>query len=436
MTAHRREISAVTTCMVMVGVALATTARRAEAEVAIVTHGPPDRTTPAATFDGRPGAYGIGTVYQLSADTAALFLNVRLIGERSGDFEDGTDAIPFRRLEEAGTVDPVVLSRNELDAPGDDGQRLVVKFPVIGGFVPRGARRADGSPFPGAGHGFGIAQALSFPYAGGGLVTWKGNFVRYLEVHDLTYDGESLHTEAQLIRQDDLLKTADGRWSITVPGLMPAIPDGDDLLFACSARGPDGGFTGVSRWRFENGRWRPVSFEPVGRGSEPSLVRDATGRLVFSRRGPNRSDALELWCRTDTDSWRRSLAIPRKRTPSPVSVCAAADGSVFLCANVAGTNRDSLMAWLLNASLDGIAGERLVRDCTAEFGMAPDNTYWACDHPTGATIRLADGRWHNLLLYRLLAFPRGGRAEPIVPQTGCCVEDIVHTQTIIPAWTF
>ena len=53
-------------------------------------------------------------------------------------------------------------------------------------------------------------------------------------------------------------------------------------------------------------------------------------------------------------------------------------------------------------------------------------------------VRLADDRWHGILAYRLLAFPkaRAGQAEPVVPQTGCFLEEILCHGDPIPPWQF
>lgn len=410
----------------------------AKGGIALITHGAPDVTVPHATSEGGPGAYGIGTLYQLDPVTVALFANVRTIGVGHHDFEDGTDALLFRALHDLPAATPVPLSRNEEETGPDGERRLVVKFPLIGGFVPLGATLEDGGPHPAAGTGFGCAQALSFPYDGGGLITWKDRFLRYVELQQLRYDGSTLTTRVEIIRDKGLLRTVDGQWSIHSNGLQPAIPDGADMLFACVAHGAGGGFVGVSRWRFADDAWRPVSFVPISRGSEPSLVRDHSSALLFSRRGGSQSNSLELWRSTDGVEWTQVLNLPRKRTASPVGVDCTPDGRAFICGNVLGTNRDKLMCWEATERGDGISMERTVRDCTGEFGPAPDGTFWACDHPTTTVVRLADERWHGLLAYRLLAFPRTtkGQAEPMTPQTGCHVEEIHSTGTVVPAWRF
>lgn len=411
----------------------------AGAGVALVSHGPPDVVSPPMMFEGGTGVYGIGTMYQVGPTTAALFANVRTVGVGHHDFEDGTDAFLFDSLRELAHASPVVLSRNEREKGPAGASRLIVKFPVIGGFVPLGARRADGTPRPGAGTGFGIAQALSFAHADNAPISWKEPFIRYVELHQLRFDGKRLSTRRSLIRAKNWVKTADGAWGIMVNGLSSAIPDGDDLLFACTARGAHGTSTGVARWSFADGAWAPETFVPIAAGSEPSLVRDAAGALVFSRRGNSPSQALELWRSEDGLTWDRVLAIARRRTASPVAVNRGLDGSVFIAGNLLGTNRDRLVSWEMTPGLDGVNRERVLRDCTGEFGTPPEGTFWACDHPSGAVVRLGDGQWHALLAYRILAFPvkTATTAEPIVPQTGCHIEELFGGEAaVLPPWRF
>ncbi len=57
------------------------------------------------------------------------------------------------------------------------------------------------------------------------------------------------------------------------------------------------------------------------------------------------------------------------------------------------------------------------------------------DHPNAAVVRLADGHWHNLLVYRIM--DRGehsGRAP--AKQTGLYVETVRSTGAEHPAWRF
>lgn len=413
--------------------------------VMLVTHGPPAVTLVAHTSEGVPGAYGIGVPMQVGPRTAALLCNVRTIGPGRGDYEDGTDAFVFDDLREVAAGGPVRICRNEQETDAQTGERrIIVKFPSIGGFVPLGARRADGGPHPAAGTGFGICQALSFAVQEGeegqGLFTWSQPFRRYLEVHQLAFDGSELSvTDTQLVRAEGLLSIGDTGWHVMAPGLTSAIPDGDDLLFALLARRDDGGgqMCGVSRWRHADGTWRPVELWPVTTGSEPSLVRGADERLYFNvRPGKAQGDALLAWAAQSAErEWEQIIEAGGARPSTPVSINRAADGTVFLVANHVGTHRDRLSLW--EVAPDGSLGQpRLVRHCSEEFGPPPANSRWFVDHASSATLRLRDGAWRSVLAYRLLSFPTGGRAEQVMPQTGCYLEEVHFVGEPLPPWAF
>lgn len=404
----------------------------------MVTHSPPAVSLPRQTTAGQPGRYGLGFPLQLGPTTAALLANVRTIGEGRWDYEDGTDAFVFDDLRAVARGGPLVLSRNEHEQDAETGRnRVIVKFPVSAGFWPLGAKRADGSPHPGAGTGFGFCQALSFEDKGGGFFTWDQRFRPYVEVLQLAFDGRALRvTGRELIRSEELWQTRD-HWGIRAPGLLTAIPDGDDLLLALSAEREEGK-AGVCRFRFSDGRWRPASFTPVADGSEPSLVRATDGSLVFGVRGRgSQANALQAWHSADGGrTWMRTLEVGKARTEAPVSLLTAADGTVLVAANALGTRRTRLQCWELLGEMTRVGEPRLIRDCDQEFGVAAEGMFWAVDHPSSATVRLADGQWHGLLCYRVLAFPTRGKAETVVPQTGCYLEELLGSGPPLPTWRF
>ena len=76
------------------------------------------------------------------------------------------------------------------------------------------------------------------------------------------------------------------------------------------------------------------------------------------------------------------------------------------------------------------------RDCRGEWGPPPGGSTWRIDHPSGTTVKLADGQWHHILGARvveyaelmhpvaaLLAISPGGRPTPPLrgtpPWRGC-----------------
>ena len=57
------------------------------------------------------------------------------------------------------------------------------------------------------------------------------------------------------------------------------------------------------------------------------------------------------------------------------------------------------------------------------------------DHPSGAVLRLADGRWHGVVVYRILGNAEHKGAPP-APQSGCYIEEVVAAGPPVPPWRF
>lgn len=415
-------------------------ASAAAADIVMITHGPPDVSLPRETTDNRPARYGIGLPLQVSATEAAVFCNLRAIGPGYSDYEDGTDVLVFNSLSALRTANPVALSRNQMRTDAATGEaRLIVKFPVAGGFWPLGAKAADGSRHPGEGRGFGLCQALSFEVDSKGFYTWTRPFVRYLEMLQLRYDGTRFQaSKHELVGPTPLPAAGSTGWRLVTPGLTNAIPDGNDLLQPVLARRNGQHQCGVCRWQWHNEQWTAVSFVPVGLGSEPTLVRVADRSLMFATRpGSDEVSTVVVWRSADAGkTWQEIVRQANVRSSSPVSINRAACGLPFIATNLHGRKRTRLCFWTIDGA--SLVGPRLIRDCTQEFGPRPKETFWVVDHPSSATVRLADGQWHGLLAYRLKAYrlPTRGREEPDVPQAGCYVEEILSTGPVVPEWRF
>ena len=124
-----------------------------------------------------------------------------------------------------------------------------MRFPVIGGFIPLGALREDGSAHPHAGTGFGIAQAISFPVDEAGLFNWNAERIHRCEVHQLRFDGERFSAIRSAPGQEQAHPlVGESGWEIIAPGITNAIPDGEDLLQAVMTRNGAGQVSGVVRW--------------------------------------------------------------------------------------------------------------------------------------------------------------------------------------------
>ena len=432
------------------------------AQITAVTTGPADLVTPPDSTGDRTLVYGLGFPLQIAPNRAAILCNVRVEGVPVCDFENGTDAILFGDLAHISPGSAVAISRNERRAEGDAAARLAVKYPLIGGFVPLGALRADGTPHPHAGTGFGLCQALSFPTDEKGHFTWADKFVHRCEVYQLSYDGERFQSARSSSGLEQPYPVA-GVWQISAPGITNAIPDGDDLLLPVTATDGTAGRAGVARWARDGSAWRPVSFSPVtppGEDwAEPSLVRDSDGALLFSARGSEgeRLSQVQVWRRhgdgpqwhlvvstPDVRVWQKqeqaaqwglALSLPSAHEPGPISIGCAADGTPYIAADQPGTGRQTLQIRPLNAARMDLDPPLTVRAAREEFGPAPGGGAWLVDHPSGAVLRLADGRWHGVLAYRVLGSPEHEGAAPAA-QTGCYLEEVLSSGPVVPPWRF
>ncbi len=268
----------------------------------------------------------------------------------------------------------------------------------------------------------------------------------HLESHQFAFDGATFRlARTELHRANDPLRIGDSGWRLRRVGLTTAIPDGDDLLMAGIASREKTAY-GVVRWQAVDGIWRPSAFMPVPEvhaGMEPSLVRDADGALLFTIRIGDRDNpdayAIRVWRSEDIGaSWKRIVDVPDTRDAGPVTVGRAADGTPFVLGNPVGENRsytrEALQLWPLNAQRSGVESPLTVRDGPAEFGPVPIR--WVIDHPNSAVLRLADGKWHGVLIYRVK--DKGSSAKGTTPhvKNGLYVEEIKSRGPAIPVWGF
>lgn len=337
-----------------------------------VTRGGPDLQMPPDTPPGEIWRYGLAIPFQVAPRRAAIFCNIRKDRGLGADFEVGTDVIIFDSLSDIRADQATPVSRNH-EQPNPRSQppgarSVIVKYPVRGGFVPFGARRADGTPHPYAGTGFGLCQALAWPLGQPALDDIpdrrgqrpfrESERYEYLELKQYTYDGKTFGVvNEEKIQFSDLL----AGWTFTDPGISSAIPDGDDLLLPIAfaetgafSRGFDGeecsrlglAFdrhevgSGVMRWRRDSGAWRPVSFVPVtgeDNSFEPTLIRDVDGSLLLTARGGREStyNDIQIWRSKDGGrSWNKIIHVRGVISSAPISINRAADGTPYIAANL------------------------------------------------------------------------------------------------------
>ena len=441
----RRAAATATGTVLAAGLDMARVAHAAGSGIARVSRGRPALTKPDGDTKDQ---YGLGLVFQVAPHTAALSCNVRTVGTGHWDFENGTDVIVFTDIATIGKQKRIVVGRNEEDRnPLTGKKRVAVTYPIQVGFVPLGAKLADGTAHPDAGTGFGFSQALCFDLNDQGYYTpadakagGQITSAKQWHVYQFAYDGRDFRVVKREIKSADTqLTTADGAWTITAPGLSAAVADGNDMFLPVSANDGKREVAGVSRWRRAGGDWRPVAFYDVSGGTEPSLIRDVDGSLLYSVRGAG-ADGQAVRVSRSSDSgqnWKQVLHDPKLRSNAPVTLIQTADGTTYIAANQPGSFRATLCLWPLNVQRTGCGAAIMTRDCVGNFGPAPDGTTWFADHPMATTVQLVDGKWHGLLGYRVMAYNTTGvGGETVTPWTGCYVEEVFSEGPECPVWKF
>jgi hypothetical protein len=399
-----------------------------------VTKGNVDIKVPPDAHSKEIWRYGIGIPFQLTSSKGAIFCNIHLEYGATYDFEAGTDLIIFDDISNISSKEAIPINRNHEEINPNTGKlSIMVKYPVIGGFVPRDAKLTDKSPHPHAGTGFGISEVVPFD-----AKTYQMDFTyRFQELFQFAYNGKDFH----ILDKERIIS---GKFPGLNPGLTSAIPDGEDLLFAStdSTKG-----VGVARWKHNAKGWYNHSFSPVTIQDthEPSLIRDLDGALLFTTRI---GDDIQIWrSYDDALTWKQIINKKGVRSNSPVTLNQAVDGTPYVASDISqeiinDSAREILGIWPLNAKRTGLKPVIIARDCRVEFGSPPGGSSWVCDHPSAATIKLSDGKWHNILAYRILELAeiqrwwlRRGTETP-TPQTGCYIEEVYSTGKVIPTWNF
>jgi len=253
-------------------------------------------------------------------------------------------------------------------------------------------------------------------------------------------------------------------------GLTNAIPDGDDLLMPMESGARwHGSRSGLLRWQRSGGRWRPVEFQPITESDdsiEASVIRDLDGEFLFCARtqNPGLRDVhpIRVWkSRNQGRDWQLVL-FAGGISSAPVTINQAADGAAYIAANrytyAAHMNqgvpsieyfrgpdgkirsdkgtRETLALWPLNEARNGLKPPLLIRDGLVELGPPPNGTWWGIDHPSAMTVHLGDGRWHNVIGYRL--YEKAEMTDFVAPteHTGAYLEEVISAGKPIPLWNF
>lgn len=418
--------------------------------------------------------YSLPFPFQADRNTMGLMV-MRMIEETTNyGFLDGSDIILLDELKQPRRNQIFAGNRNEVQPAGaNTPQRLILKSPLIGGFVPRGAMRGNGKAHPHAGTGFAIAQAHLFSFANDQFTWGDPDRKDMNEAYQLTYDGRQFKCRRVAVGSqngNDTIQIGNSGWSILVTGITSAIPDGDDLLQPTLAAKVDRSAigTGIVRWQRRSGTWRPAEYEPVAtieapvpEGSnpmercpwmEPSLTREQDGSLLFSARGGGSlSYTFAVWRRNSDGSWQQLIDRDKARLNSPVTLNVALDGTPYLVSSPydpafvpetqqTGRGREKLAIWPLAPQRTDLEPPLVIRDCLSEFGPPPSTKgpeKWMADHANGLTVRLKDGKWHHLLCYRVCHSPPYlSHGTPPSPHSGGYIEEVISRGTAKPLWKF
>lgn len=410
---------------------------------------------------GAPVIYGLGMPFQVSPTEIAVQMNRRPCGVPVVDIEDGSDLFIAGSVEALSTAAPIAFLRNEPAVHPRTGRELImVKYPAAGGFVPLGARLADGRPHPHAGTGFSLGIALGYPADHSvRRPEREPDTIQRFELLQHAYEGSRFGIlSREPVEGPDLFPG----WVVHRQALGGAIPSGEDLLFCHVAMRPGAKRqTGVARWRRGPRGWRPGDFVPVSppdNSSEPSLVRDLDGALLVCVRTGEWEDHSHFRVFRSTDegaSWSLCVDDPGMRGQSPVSIGVTLDGRPFLAANPYrrdcvdnlgrtarnGWMREDLQLFLLTDDRRHVRIPFHVFDARARFGPAREDpgghvNFWYVDHPLGGVFRLADGRWHGLMAFRVGDLIEVvSDAQPPDP-AGCWIGELESGGVPRPPWSF
>ena len=427
------------------------------AMITAVTANPPRLTEPAEHPPGETCRYGGAFPFQVAANTAAVLCCLRNEGHPVGDFENGSDVFLFDDLAHIDPATAVPIVRNDTYVDGKGQRRINIHYPIVGGFVPLGALRDDGTPHPHAGTGFGISHALDFPLLGKGHYTKlhkQNKCVLRTCVYQFSYDTHFfLIDDFDVFGLEQPLRAAGtgSQWAIHSPGLRQGVPDGDDFLAPATASADDlhnvihqPAASGVARWQRRGDSWAPTTFVPIEKPqsdsvwSEPSLVLDIDGSLLFTSRGcyGDADHVIRIWRSTDGgESWEVVIEKPEARGQAPVTINSAVDGTPYVVCNRLGHERDWLVIHPLNDERSDLLPAIDVRNALEEFGPPPKGPVWFMDHPNGETLRLGDGAWHHVLSYRNM--DRGEHAGGAPSEfSGQFLEEVVSDGPARRVWDF
>lgn len=426
---------------------------------------------PSDTPANQAWVYGLGLPFQISPTEAGIFANIGrkdLFSQGKIDVEAGTDLIIFDDLDRIGAARVIPLQRGEeITHPRSDERLLMSSYPVAGGFVPWGAKRADGSPHPHAGTGFGLNCEWAYPVDRQGGPEQLADRIERYRLQQYRHDGNNFR-----VMSSDAIEAHQP--------LSCAVPDGDDLLMVLMTRSEEDVFVkqhgeagldrwriepnknlprpllqfshlvGVARWRFDaDTGWHVSEYRPIPAAvnmGEASLIRDRDGSLLVTAR-PFVSSVYDIFVWRSRDqgaSWQEVIHVENVRR-APVSINRSLGGTPYVAGNALHTlsgqkreYREALHLWPLAPDRRSLLSPMVIRDSLVEWGRTSAGRIRQVDHPSGRTVRLKDGNWRHILAYRV-----SGKGEvhtgidpAATPIPGLYVDEVLSVGEPAPEWKF
>jgi len=376
----------------------------------------------------RTVSYEVGKFFQLDRENCLLVASMR---EQGGhDFEVGNDGFVFKKLSEITAEKAFPINRLETNYRLKNGSGFGVmgKFPVSGGFVPLGAKLADGKPHPAAGTGFLFSGTLTFLPDRSNGHPQASRDDRLIEFMQLRWDGKSLRvTGREMI--DNLLGVKVGR--VALSNYIP-----QDKGFLCPFGADDGSYTVVFRFDWDGRRWKPVAagkpfitaIAPQEQNkprvyryleTEASIQRVNDRYLVYTR---GRDPKGRVY--TSSDGLNYNLLFDHPNHTVPQTLNQGLDGGLYLASNTGpGWLRNPLFAWAMRGrdfvEPMIIHDEKGIRD-----DKGPETPF--VDHGVGGNFML-EGRWRHFFLYRVCDLREtNGEGAPPRPQTGLYLAEMMY----------
>ena len=377
----------------------------------------------------RPVSYELGSLFQLDQDHCLLVASMR---EQGGhDFAVGNDGFVFRNLKEITPQRAIPINRLDPNHRLRFGNEKSVlgKFPASGGFVPLGAKLADGSSHPAAGTGFLFSGSLPFlPDRSEGHPK-SGPEDRPMDFIQLRWDGKSLRITSRA-QVKSLAGIPVGR-----VGLSNFCPQ--DRGFLCPFGPDDGSFVVVIRMDWNGEQWQPTSAgnrfitaaAPKDEKGIPRVYRyletEASilhfdDRYLVHTRG--RDPKGRVYTSQDGLNYMFLFDHPNHTVPQVLNQ--GLDGSLYLATNPGpGWLRNPLLAYALRDQRF-VAPVVIHDEQNIRGDKGPEVPF--CDHAKSANV-LLEKRWHHFVLYRVCDLREtNGEGAPPRPQTGLYLAELEY----------